>query len=65
MTSRASLRLSPRLLQFKCCNMSHTPDVFRSLLPGDEPAARPVLDHFELIDCAFIVGVPCRISILK
>ena len=30
---------------------------------GDEPCS-PVLDHFKLIDLAFIVGVPGRTSIL-
>jgi hypothetical protein len=32
MTSRAFLCLSSKLHQFKCCNMSQTLDVFRSLL---------------------------------
>lgn len=40
MTCPASLRLFPRLRLFKCCNMSPTHDVFRSMLVTNLTALR-------------------------
>ena len=57
------LRLSSRLRQFKRYNMSPTLYVF-TLSVSDENY-NPALNHFELIDFAFNVGVPGRISLLK
>jgi hypothetical protein len=58
MTSQASLRLSSRLSQFKCCNM-FTKCV--SLSVGDKHCNH---GHFELIDFPFTVMLPGRTIIL-
>ena len=57
------LRLSSRLRQFKRCSMS--PKVYVLILSASDEKHSPALNLFELIDFAFVVGVPGRISILK
>ena len=52
MTSRASLRLSSRLYQFKCSHVTNTKHVSPSV--GDISCS-PLLDRVELINFAFIL----------
>ena len=57
------LRLSSRLRQFNRYNMS--PKLYVFILSVSDENYSPALNHFELIDFAFVVGVPGRIIILK
>jgi hypothetical protein len=56
MTSPASLRLSSRLHQFKCCNMSSTLDVFRCLLLTNLAAVRWTISSWSISPLSYFAA---------